>query len=349
MSQRTLPDPRVFAQQHDHALARLASAGDAGAIVAAVHNALRQGQDREVTAALESAVSPEAYRRLREALASALEPADATDDTVVTRLFALPVLVITGGVAGARVPAVLPAIARLHELFETTGALGQARNFGLANVLCDSAALEGLSPSRLYRIAHGQELHTAALDLPPADIVTASADEEVHLRFLAGAAVTPVNAPSFLETAADVGAWGLPLTRELADQLRVDGLSLLPIPRPPARLLDAPLSGRQAREELAFQAFVSRVLRQFRSRTGDPQVLVAALSPDAVGIRMSSPFEPGHVEIFRWQLTALDRLDRVQASILDLLRECRLSDVQLAGSVLTPEQLVSLHAPPALQ
>jgi hypothetical protein len=349
MSQRTLPDPRVFAQQHDHPLARLASADDPEALVAAVHNALRAGHDNEIAAALEAATSPESYRRLREALACALEPPDAEGDAVVTRLFAVPVLAVTGGVAGARVSAVLPAIERVRALFEAQGALGQARNFGLANVLCDAGALERVSLSRLYRLARGAEPNLAALDLPPADIVTASADEEVHLRFLAGAAVTPAHAPSFLETAADIGAWGMPLTRQLAEQLRVDGVSILPIPRPPARLFDAPLLGRQAREELAFQVFVSRVLRRFRSRTGDPRAVIASLSPAEVGIRLSSPFDPGHAEIFRWRLTPLDRIEQVQGSILDLLRECRLADVTVAESVLTPEQFATQPASDTLQ
>jgi hypothetical protein len=126
-------------------------------------------------------------------------------------------------------------------------------------------------------------------------------------------------------------------------------MSLLPIPRPPARLVDAPHRGRQAREELAFQAFVSRVLRRFRSQAGDPRVLIASLSPGAVGIRLSSPFDPGQVEMFRWQLTRVDRIEQVQSTILDLLRECRLSDVQLAASVLTLEQFAAAAALPAPQ
>jgi hypothetical protein len=345
MSQRTLPDPRRFARPHAHPLARLAAAGDSERLVAALHNTLRRGYDAEVAKALESAPSPEAHQRLRDALACALEPTGAADDAPVMRLFALPVLLVTGGAAGVTVPAVLPAIERVRALFEEKGALGQARNFGLANVLCDAAALESIGWSRLYRIVHGLEEAAAALDLPPAHLLTASAEEEVHLRFLAGAAVTPAHAPSFLETAADIGAWGLPLARELANQLRVDGLSLLPIPRPPAGLAHASVCGRRAREELACQTFVSRVLRQFRAQTGEPRALIASLWPDAIGIRLTSALDPGRVEIFRWQLTALDRVEQVQASILELLRECRLADVHLIAEIVTPEHFaaVALH------
>ena len=59
----------------------------------------------------------------------------------------------------------------------------------------------------------------ATLDLPPSDLIVIGTDESVHLRFLAGAAVTAADAPSFLETGADIGAWGMPLTRELSSAI----------------------------------------------------------------------------------------------------------------------------------
>jgi hypothetical protein len=335
MPARSLPDPRVFAQQHAHPMLRLAAQEDLTALVQALRIALQHGRDSDVTSAFEAAPPPPVWRLLCDALVAALEPEPGAHATV-TRLFALPVLVVTGGAAGAEVPAVLPAVERVRALFEANGALGPARNFGLSSALCDAAAIERVPASRLYRIAQGREESGAALDLPPAPIVTASTDEEVHLRFLAGAAVTPVQAPSFLETGADIGGWGMALTRELAAQLEVEGLSLLPIPRPPMALPAAPMRGRQVREELAFQAFVSRVLRQFRSQTGDPHALVAPVAPAAVGVRFSSPFDPGRVDVFHWALTPLDRIEQVQEAILALLRECRLDQVELSDAVLTP-------------
>jgi hypothetical protein len=226
-------------------------------------------------------------------------------------------------------------------LFEAKATLGQTRTFGLSNALCDAGAIERFPLSRLYRITHGLDDAAGALDLPPAEIFTTTQDEDVHLRFLAGAAVTPAHAPSFLETGADIGAWGMALTRELSDQLKADGVSVLPIPRPPLSLFAAPARGRQAREELASQAFVSRVLRRFRAEVGEPEVIVASLAGGEVGIRFASPFETGGVEIHRWRLTPLDSVERVQDSILQLLRECRLDAVAIAPLVLTLEQLVA--------
>jgi hypothetical protein len=343
MPARSLPDPRVFAQQHDHPMLRLAAPGSRTALVQALRIALQHGRDSEVTTAFDAA-RPPAWRLLSDALVAALEPEPDAQGTI-TRLFALPLLVVTGGAAGVDVPAVLPAAERVRALFEAHGALGPVRNFGLSSTLCSAAAIERVPASRLYRIAQGVEANGAALDLPPAPIVTGGADEEVHLRFIVGAAVAPAHAPSFLETGSDIGGWGMALTRELAEQLKVEGLSLLPIPRPPVALLAAPMRGRQAREELALQVFVSRVLRQFRAQTGDPRALVGAVSPAAIGVRFWSTFDPGRVDIFHWQLTPLDQVEQVQKAILALLRECRLERVEVSGAVSTPEAFAAWDEP----
>jgi hypothetical protein len=344
MPARLLPDPRVFAQQHEHPMLRLAAQGSRTALVQALRVALQHGRDGDVTSAFEAASSPPVWTLLSDALAAALEP-EAEAQGTVTRLFALPVLLVTGGAAGAVLAGVLPAVARVQALFEANGALGPARNFGLSSALCQAESIERVPKSRLYRIAHGLEDSAGALDLPPAPIVTGGTDEQVHLRFIVGAAVTPSHAPSFLETGSAIGGWGMALTRELAEQLKVEGLSLLPIPRPPVALLAASMRGRQAREELALQVFVSRVLRQFRSQTGDPQALVGSVSPAAIGVRFWSPFDPGRVDIFHWQLTPLDQVEQVQEAILALLRECRLERVEVSGAVSTPEAFATWDEP----
>ncbi len=223
----------------------------------------------------------------------------------------------------------------MREVLEAGGVLGQTRNFGLGNPLCSLAALESLPPSRLYALA--REAAPGALDLPPAAIAVTTGDEAVHLRFLLGAALTPAHAPSFLETGSAIATWGMALTRELAQQLRVEGLSVLPIARPPAALLRAPELGRRAREELAYQAFVSRVLRRFRAEIGEPDVTVAALDSAAVGVRFASALIADRVDVHAWALHPLDDLGEVTASILGLLRECRVQNVQVLPDVVPAE------------
>jgi hypothetical protein len=186
--------------------------------------------------------------------------------------------------------------------------------------------------------ALGRQASPELLDLSPAEIAVATSDEEVHLRFLLGAVLTAAHAPSFLETGSAIAMWGMALTRELSQQLRVEGLSVLPIPRPPASLLRAPEVGRRAREDLAYQAFVSRALRRFRAEIGEPDVTVAALDSAAIGVRFASAFIEDRVDVHAWKLHPLDDVQEVGASILGLLQECRVQNVRVLSSVVSAQE-----------
>jgi hypothetical protein len=298
-------------------------------VVARFRAALAEGRDEEIAASLRAATSAAVYRCLWESLASAIAPEGSAG--VVALPFALPLPVVTGGRAPATVPGVLADAARVREVLEASGALARSRSFGLASGLSSLAALESVAPSRLYAL--GRQVSPGELDLPPAEIAVTTPDEHVHLRFLLGAVLTPAHAPDFLETGSAAATWGMALTRELSRQLRVESLSVLPIPRPPVALLRAPQAGRRAREELAYQAFVSRVLRRWRAEVGEPDVTVAALDSTAIGVRFTSALVQGRIDVHAWALHPLDDLQEIAGGIVGLLRECRLHDVQVAPGV----------------
>jgi hypothetical protein len=250
------------------------------------------------------------------------------------RVFAIPLLIVTGGRVLAVVHGVVPDVGELQKLFEKHGALGQSKNFGLGNALTTAEGLAAVKPSMLYRLTHGLGPEGfRPLDLVPQDIHLDSGEERVHLRFLVGAAVTPANAPGFTETAGNIGAWGLPFTQALAGQLGQEGLSLLPIPRPPANLQRALESGRFALREMEFQLFLSRALRRFRARVGDPDATVASYSDGSVRITLGSPFDALLACEYRWPLHPEDDIGAVGNSIFGLLAECRLETVQVAETV----------------
>ncbi len=341
----TLPDPRCFAATTDDPVVRLAaqcvSAASApqqvpacAEVVARLRDYAAAGRDDEIAASLHAATSAPVYRCLWESLTQALAP-DASAG-VFALPFAFPLLIVTGGRAPASVPGVLADVGRVREVLEASGSLGQARNFGLSNGLCSVAALESLPPSRLFAL--GRRASPELLDLSPAEITVATSDEEVHLRFLLGAVLTAAHAPSFLETGSAIAMWGMALTRELSQQLRVEGLSVLPIPRPPASLLRAPEVGRRACEDLAYQAFVSRALRRFRAEIGEPDVTVAALDSVAIGVRFTSAFIEDRVDVHAWRLHRLDDVQEVGASILGLLQECRVQNVRVLSSVVSAQE-----------
>ena len=348
VQQSRIADPRSFTAAASDPLVALAELSLAApnrqssavaALIERYRAALRARDDAAIHASWRAATSPVVYRCLWESLNRALEPrADETAD-VCAQLFAFPLLVVSGGVAQVNaVPGVLPDIARVQSALERGGALGQARNFALGNALVAPQALESLLPSRIYALA--RKMTSGLLDLPPAAIAVTTPEEQVHLRFILGAAITPASAPSFLETGSAIASWGMAVTRELADQLRVEGLSTLPILRPPTTLLRALEAGRRAREELAFQAFVSRVLRRFRAEVGEPEVTVAAIDSGAIGVRFASPFIENRVEVHQWALHPLDDLREVESAILVLLRECRIERVEVLGGVVDTRAFV---------
>jgi len=339
---KTLPDPRAYTPFSSNPLVvaaeKAAKAGsalqqDAGEILLSdLREALEAGND----ARIERAFAETASRPVRDALAHALDAAlEARGEAaLVLRVFAIPLLIVTGGRGLAVVPGIVPDVGELRKQFEKHGALGQSKNFGLSNALTTAERLAEVKPSVLYRLTRGlgQEGFRPP-HLAPQDIEVDSGEERVHLRFLIGAALTPANAPGFTETAGNIGAWGLPFTQTLAGQLGQEGLSLLPIPRPPMNLQRALETGRFALREMEFQLFLSNALRRFRARVGDPDATVASYSDGSVRISLGSPFDASLACEYRWPLYPEDDLGAVSNSIFGLLAECRLETVRVAETV----------------
>jgi len=340
---KTLPDPRAYTPFSSNPLVvaaeRAAKAGSAlqqqdagGTLLSRLREALEAGNDARIEQALAEATSQSVRVMLTRALITALEPADAAD--LVMRVFAIPLLFVSGGRGLAVVPGVVPDVGELQKLFEKHGALGQSKNFGLGNALTTAERLAAVKPSMLYRLTRGLgEKGFRPPHLAPQDIEVDSGEERVHLRFLLGAAVTPANAPGFSETAGNIGAWGLPFTQALAGQLGQKGLSLLPVPRPPMNLQQALESGRFVLREMEFQLFLSNALRRFRARVGDPDATVASCSDGSVRINLGSPFDASLACEYRWPLHPEDDLGAVGRSIFGLLAECRLQTVQVSETV----------------
>jgi tartrate dehydratase alpha subunit/fumarate hydratase class I-like protein len=108
---------------------------------------------------------------------------------------------------------------------------------------------------------------------------------------------------------------------------------VLPIPRSPSGLLQALYHGHRAREEIAFQTFVSRVVRELRASLGEPAVTIMAVSPDAIEVRIAAAMGGATVQTHRWQLHPLDALEGVVRSILDFLAECRVERIEMVESL----------------
>jgi len=349
-----LPDPRCFATTTADPISRLAAqaarAADAlqrqrllDRLQRSLREALAGGRDDLVTPALTHVISPAAGSMLWEAVDRVMNTPADPGSALAAGAFAIPVVFVAAGVPVAEIAGAVPDANAITRLLQVHGALGQAHTFDLSQALCAELFLKGASLSRAYALLRGIESGKAESrldDVLPAPIRLEAAAESVHLRFLSGVVLSPAHAPSFPETAGDIRNWGMALSRELLAQLGQPGLSLLPLPRPPSGPMKALREGRRAREEVAFQAFASRVLRRLRSETGDPEAEVAALESGSIGVRLVPRFDRARAQSHRWNLDALDDLTDVTASILALLADCRVSPVQVLERVVSDAEFL---------
>jgi hypothetical protein len=291
--------------------------------------------DREVELRriIDQAASPAESRAWHDAVDTAITSA-ASAGTAQVRLFAIPVLIVSAGTAGQRVPAALSDASALQTLLHSAGALGPTRNFGLSDALTGDAALETVPWTKLYRLATGDRpMESGDLALPPEPVVLRGSREQIDLRFLPAAVLLAAGAPAFPETAGAIGRWGMAFTRTLAQQLAIPGVTILPIPRSPMSFPRALRAGRFALRELGFQLFLSDALRRVRTRFGEPDVTVASYEDGSVRVRLSSTLEPSFLEEDRWALDPADDLEAVSASIFELLAEVRLPGLTVLHTV----------------
>jgi hypothetical protein len=334
----TLPDPRETPATSKHPLLEAAQQADDAALRTALQQALEAGDDAGIRVAL--AVQPPARaQRVARALAAAL---DARGEGIGLRFFAIPLVIVAGSRKPCAVQGALPEVHVLRGLLEQHGAVGVTRNFGLGNALVSAEALDALSPSALWRAA-GDPTQRAPLDtLQPEPISVAGSREQVHLRFITGAGITPEHLPSFLESASNIGTWGMAMTKELARQLAQSGLEILPMPRPPQPLLTAAHAGRRAQLEAALSLFLGNTLRKFRMAVGDPEAVLSAHTLDSgageLRLSLSTPFDDSLFEGFAWPLQPQDDAAEVSQLFQTVLAECRVPSVTVLQQVL-PERL----------
>ena len=324
-----LTDPRRYGGTVPHHRYYGLPAGD---LHLALTDALASGFDADISAALKAAPSRMAYAGLWETVCDvAHHTAGVSESAVVARIFALPLIIVTGSRRPASLPGVVPDIAEVRSVLEQNGALGRTRNFGIGNALISYDTLAQVKSSEIFvwtdAAGGGQR------ELAPCPIEVPEPGEHVHLRFLVGACITPAADSSFIEAASNIGAWGMPLTRALAAQFAQSGVDVLPMARPPQDLLRAGHTGRAAQLEAAFNLFVSNGLRRFRRVSGDPVTVVSAHDDGDIRVSFSSPFDDTMVEGFRWPLDLVDDLDAVTAEIAGLLAGCRLTDVRYVPGV----------------
>ena len=350
-----IADPRNFPERADDSFAgllelaakSLESTGTARAaeldralaedMVRALSSGDASWMPRLFAAAPSAAIARHLWRRLLVAWDEASRAAAAGD--VAVTLFALPIVVVAARTAEANpnaVDAVLRDSGRVLAILREHGALAGNERFALSNAVCDANALDlPRLPELLRWMSLSDPRATRALE--PAPIQIATAEQNVHLRFLVG---TALSAPGTdLLAATTLGAWGLPLAQELARQLATPGASVLALPRAPRSPPAALQEGRAAQREVGAQLFASNAIRRLRASVGEPSAVVSAhrcaTAPGGGELRLSvsSPFDPAQAEGFRCPLFPAERAGDVAAMLIELLHDCRVADVHLLAGL----------------
>jgi hypothetical protein len=355
-----IADPRVFPGGVDATHAPLIALAEASlaagsairaeeigrTLTTALVDRLQSGEVLLLTELIAAAPSPAIARMLWRCLIDAWER--ASDDGargVAATLFALPVVIVAGRDPGdgpvepvPAIPCVLADTARLTAIMREHRALGGNETFGFAAALVASDAIDvPRLPDLLAWQRLAADAATVERDLPPTPIALQSGQQSVHLRFLIGTALA---APGVdLLSGSDTAGWAMPLARELARQLVLPQVSVLALPRAPQRPPSALQQGRSAQREVGAQLFASNAIRKLRSAVGEPSAVISAhrcaAAPGGGELRLSlsSPFDPRQAEGFRCPLFATDRAGDVASMLLDLLRDCRVTDVRVLAGV----------------
>jgi hypothetical protein len=354
-----IDDPRVFPPQVDPAHAPLIELTEAGlaatttaraeeidrALVKNVLDCLRSDRALLLADVIAGAPSPAVARALWRCLIAAWAPARKGEQTGVgATLFALPVVIVAGREPGADKAAtdptlsgVLPDTGRLAAILREHGALAGNETFALAPSLVASDAIDVSRLGRLYAWQRLGDNEGATRDFPPTPIALQRGQQSMHLRFLMGTALAAPGVDLLAES--DIAKWGMPFALELARQLTVPALSVLALPRAPQAPPAALQQGRAAQREVGAQLFASNAIRRLRASVGEPVAVISAhRSSSAPGggelrLSLSSPFDPRQAEGFRCPLFPTDRAGDIAQMLLDLLHDCRVTDVRLIPGV----------------
>jgi hypothetical protein len=350
-----IDDPRLFAAHAESSQMPLFEMAEASlaassitradeidrALVMALVRRLIGGEGSFVAALLAAAPSAPVMRHLSRCLIDAWREASRSEEksSLTATLFAIPLVLVAAGKDGdGEIAGVLGDTLRIAAVLREHRALGGSEAFALAPPLVTSEAFD---PARLPQLLAWQRQAADGgidhLDLHPAPIATKAGQEGVHLRFLAGVALAASRADLLRETDNDAGA--MALTQELGRQLAGPGYSVLALHRAAQSPLAALQQGRAAQRDIGAQLFASNAIRRLRASVGEPSAVISAHrcvgAPGGGELRLSlsSPFDPRRAEGFRCPLFVSDRAVDVARMLADLMRDCRVTDVQALSGV----------------
>lgn len=341
MSNHYLPDPRQYPEpnvnnrliflaqrvlQHPHdqeGISRRQALQDA------MVDLLARDEVLMISVALNMAPSQAVHRVLWQGLRAAVE--DAAGQHAI--VFAMPLVLVAGSKACASLPERIADVDGLNALLREHGVFSDGADVFLSGRLLHPDTIVGLSPAKLYCFT--RQLVDVARGLPlelPGSAITVK-EEGVFLRYLLGVAIQPEHAAPAVDFAADIRRWGRPMMSFLGEALKTGGVTLFPMARQPAPLMQAMVEGNQARLDVALQVFASALLRQLRSAGQTPLVRMSAHPSQEIHVTIGVAGSEKPAERFVWPLSPMDDVRAIQQSFLQLMHECQVDQVEIAEAI----------------
>jgi hypothetical protein len=356
MHTQALPDPRYFLQH---------SAGNQSVFITALYQAVDQylhapthhEKERHAATILDQlsqyaldtsvtllsfdeiiALAPSVESaRVLERLIYSWEKIKPQEGELRLQFFAFPVILIVAAEQPAAIPAILSNKHDIEAILDKHHILGEAKQWAISNALCTAEALAGQEWLRWMKQQQEALSQINALQhlLPSELSLTHARQEQVFLRFIVGSAI--ISSKTNWESQTTIKEWGMALSNSLNQQLGLPNITLLALARPPHTLSGAVQEGRKAQREIGLQLFVTEAVRSCRTTHGEPVIVLSSHTlgqkEGEIRISISSPFSTKDAQGFRFPLFPTERIQDAQRLILELLEECRLTDIRILQKI----------------
>ena len=337
-----LPDPRQYPESspsnmlihYTQSIVNARSEDDRAMWRASLRAALVEMLEREellsLSVALAMVTSQQIYRELWDALRDAAERPDSGRHAVI---FAVPLVLVIGSKGKATLPERIADVDTLNALFRQHGLFADGAEVFLSGKLLHPDNVVGIHSAQIYRYTRQlvDAVRGLPLELPAAPIV--AKDEGVFLRYLVGVAIREDGAEPPVKLGGNVGAWGVPVMKFIGEQLKTEGVTLFPIPRPPMPLMQAIVAANFARLEVALQVFASTQIRQLRDLGQEPVAIMSAHDNGELHITVSATGNEKDWGGFVWPLAAQDDVAQIETNFRLLMAECQVGDVRVVDGV----------------
>ncbi len=334
----TLPDPRLFSSvQPKNMLVQQVNALLAEPEKRQFHqdslhflmeDRLRREADDDLGAAMSLAPTPEAYKVLWQTLGGILAgPIEGQANSAI--VFAIPLIIVAGVKGKLTLPSRLKDTDAIKAVLAQHGVIQANADVFLSSRLVNADGLSVLRPSQLYRWKQNLQYASGGLPIELEESPMELDGEAVFLRFIVGVAMQPASGEPAIRLGGSVGAWGMPLTHLLGEQLGHEAVTMFVIPRTPNLVTESLQQGRFGRQEIQMQVVISNTLRKIRTAGETPVAIIAAHQGGELRLTLSAKENPANWAGFVWPLTPLDNIDLIEHNFCQLMNECHVDDVRV--------------------